>query len=183
MIVGRSNAPMPRLLIYPLSDHKPLLIHTSPNEISLPKPFRFKTFWTTLPQAARVIDVAWAKGFTLLSKNKNTKVALKNWYKNSVGQIQNKISHLKNLINDIQANTLDPNSAAGETMIQRDLDEFLKCEELLWKDKSKTRQMEEGDVNTHYFHVSTLIHRRYNPISRILDDNQRWITNRNDIDN
>lgn len=92
---------MPRLLIYPLSDHKPLLIHTSPNEISLPKPFRFKTFWTTLPQAARVIDVAWAKGFTLLSKNKNTKVALKNWYKNSVGQIQNKISHMKNLINDI----------------------------------------------------------------------------------
>lgn len=38
------------------------------------------------------------------------------------------------------------------------LDELLKCEEALWRDKAKTRWLEEGDSNTHLFHISTLIH-------------------------
>lgn len=65
----------------------------------------------------------------------------------------------------------------------RDLDDLYTREETLWRDKAKARWMEEGDANTHYFHLSTIIHRRYNRIHHILDSNNQWLSNRQLIGN
>lgn len=44
--------------------------------------------------------------------------------------------------------------------LQNHLDEVLKCEQILWWQKAKTRWLEEGDANTYFFYLSTIIHRR-----------------------
>jgi hypothetical protein len=52
----------------------------------------------------------------------------------------------------------------------------LKREQILWREKSKAAWMEESDANTHFFHLSTIIHRRYNTIDSILMLDNCWET-------
>lgn len=62
-----------------------------------------------------------------------------------------------------------------------ELNEVLKREEILWRDKAKSRWIEEGDANTRFFHLSTIIHRMYNTMHSILSTNNIWLTRRQDI--
>lgn len=41
------------------SDHRPLLLHTTPNQDSGPKPFKFESMWTRDPTTADVIANVW----------------------------------------------------------------------------------------------------------------------------
>lgn len=68
-----------------------------------------------------------------------------------------------------------------EKCMQRDLDILLEREEIFWKDKAKTRWIEDGDANTHFFHLSTIIHRRYNAINCVADENNNWLQSRQEI--
>lgn len=146
------------------SDHKPLLFQSSPKSKSYPKPFKFKTFWTTIPEVTFIIQKAWGRGHTLTSKIKNTKTALKQWNKVILGNIHTKIEHLKASVQNLQAQQQTDTSLTCEANAQLALDDLLKSNELIWKDKAKVRWMEEGDGNTPFFPLSTIIHRRYNAI-------------------
>lgn len=44
-----------------------------------------------------------------------------------------------------------------EKNFQVELDSFPKKEEFLWKEKTKEKWMEEGDFNSNYFHLTTII--------------------------
>lgn len=63
-----------------------------------------------------------------------------------------------------------------EENLQSALDEILKREEILWRDKAKMAGLEDGDANTRYFHLSTIIRRRYNNIDFLLNSSNSWIT-------
>lgn len=76
------------------SDHRHLLFNSNPISHSFPKPFRFEAMWLDHPNTSRIIHIAWAKGFSLLSKFKNTKTALKAWNKNIFSNLQHKIKQL-----------------------------------------------------------------------------------------
>lgn len=69
----------------------------------------------------------------------------------------------------------------AEELLQHELNEFLKREELLWRDKAKARWIKEGDANTHFFHLTTVIHRRFNSVNRILSHSNQWLSTREDI--
>ncbi|KAG8367512.1 hypothetical protein BUALT_Bualt16G0079600 [Buddleja alternifolia] len=53
----------------------------------------------------------------------------------------------------------------------KDLNELLKREEAMWRQQAKQKWIEEGDANTRFFHLSTIIHRRYNTIFSLRDSN------------
>lgn len=48
-------------------------------------------------------------------------------------------------------------------------------------DKAKARWYEEGDSNTRYFHLTTIIHRSHNSINRIQLSNSVWTNKREEI--
>lgn len=52
---------------------------------------------------------------------------------------------------------------------------------MLWRDNAKMRWIEEGDSNTHFFHLSTVIHRRHNHVSRIIGPQNNQLHDRSDI--
>lgn len=58
----------------------------------------------------------------------------------------------------------------------RDLDDLYHREELLWRDKAKARWLDEGDANTYYFHLTAIIHQRYDTINTILNDEHVWVS-------
>lgn len=163
------------------SDHCPLLLQTNPTVLRLPRPFRFESMWTLNHEAAEIIQAAWPQPLNILAKLKMTKLALKEWNKISFGHLQTKIKTLKDMIKEVQAGPQSSDHIHSKLMLSRELDALLLQEEMLWRDKAKARWTEDGDANTHYFHLTTIVHRNHNSIQRILTDRSIWISTREQI--
>lgn len=142
------------------SDHRPLLLELNPTIDNLPKPFKFESMWTLHPDTSYIITETWNRKPQFVSRLKNTKLALKEWNKRCFGNIQSNIKQLQTLINAHQEMPQTEEVIHEEKGLQRTLDLMLKNEEILWRDKAKARWIDEGDANTRFFHISTIIHRR-----------------------
>ena len=92
------------------------------------------------------------------------------WNKNQVGNIFTRKKILMARINGIQkAIASKPSSflLKLEVDLLRDLDLILNQEEELWALKSRVNWLVQGDRNTAFFHVSTLVRRKRNQIMAI----------------
>ncbi len=70
-------------------------------------------------------------------------------------------------INVIQSNPHSLSNAAKENVLQKALHEQLLREEVFWKQKSRELWLSCTDLNTKFFHASTVCRRRYNSISSL----------------
>lgn len=61
------------------------------------------------------------------------------------------------------------------------LGEELKREEQLWRQKSRVTWLTTPDLNTRFFHLSTIVRRRRNSIDALLDPNGQWLEGRESI--
>jgi hypothetical protein len=171
------------------SDHSPLLLNSNLLVQSLPRPFRFEAFWTRDPTCGIVIDEAWSAliagspSFCLTHKLKITKAAIKYWNKHYFGNIKSKLDSTLSLLDKVQQASSSDSNLAMELYLQELLDEYLKHEESLWKTKSRELCLTAYDLNTRFFHTSTLIRRRRNSISLLQTPNGGWLSNRTDIGN
>ena len=52
---------------------------------------------------------------------------------------------------------------------------------MIWKQKSRELWLKEGDRNTKFFHLSTIIRRRQNSITALKAENGQWVTGSNQI--
>jgi len=90
------------------SDHNPLLLDTSIPSPSLPRPFRFKEFWTRDPTCGIVIEEAWSNlilgspSYCLANKLKLTKTTIKYWNKHYFGDIRTKVDKTLSLLDITQ---------------------------------------------------------------------------------
>lgn len=61
------------------------------------------------------------------------------------------------------------------------LHEELRKEEDLWRTKSRETWLSTRDLNTKYFHTSTIIRRRRNSIEFLKTENEIWLSSREEI--
>lgn len=106
----------------------------------------------------------------------NFKSKVQVWNKEVFGHIS---PRKKELIARIAGIQRIPNPRPGlrvmETNLIQSLNEVLDQEELLWKQKSRLQWTMEGDRNTKFFHVSTLVRRHRNRVDA-LKINNHWCT-------
>jgi hypothetical protein len=171
------------------SDHNALLLNTVSTPYSLPKPFRFEEFWTKHPECRSVILAAWdsffsgSSAFILAKKLKSTKQALKIWNYWFFGNIQRNINSISQQIDDIQQSNFSSHLHREEIFLKQELDSLYIQEELLWKSKSRDTWLTCKDLNTRYFHMSTLIKRRRNAIDFLKLPSGAWVSDRRNIGN
>lgn len=145
--------------------------------------------WVRDESAARVITKAWSKGHTspsfphLMTKLKNTKIALKIWNRQIFGHIPIKIMELKQYIEELQSNLPTDVNFELESKTQWELDEILLRECILWKEKAKAQWLQENGVNTCFFHLTIVIHRSKNHIQYILANDNLKIEDYDQIAN
>lgn len=70
-----------------------------------------------------------------------------------------------------------------EARLRRELDEVLEQEELLWYQKSRVEWIKDGDRNTSFFHLSTVVRRWRNRIVSIKGDDNIWVHNKEEVQN
>ena len=77
----------------------------------------------------------------------------------------------------------DPSSAnlVMEASLSAKLNEWLEREELKWKQKSRELWLKDGDQNSNFFHLSTLVRRRRSQIADIKLEDGFWIHFRDQI--
>lgn len=57
----------------------------------------------------------------------------------------------------------------------------LQLEEIFWHQKSRVKWIKCGDLNTHFFHITTLVHRHRNQILRLKNDDGVWVSGQSGV--
>lgn len=96
---------------------------------------------------------------------------MKNWNKNTFGCCNRRIEQLHEELDAIQQYEPTTYNLNREISLQFELDEQLARKDLMWTQKSRELWVHEGDRNTKFFHLSTVIRRRKNHISAIKTPN------------
>ncbi|XP_023929264.1 uncharacterized protein LOC112040611 [Quercus suber] len=148
-----------------------------------------QVLWKNLMSVAELHNMPWvtAGDFNepLLSEDKfGGRAKAKEWNKNQFGNIFIRKKNFMSRLNDIQRGlALRPSYflVKLEDELLRDLDLILSQEEELWALKSKVNWMIQGDRNTTFYHVSTLVRWRRNQIMAIKNAVEDWICEEREI--
>ncbi|XP_061366392.1 uncharacterized protein LOC133309606 [Gastrolobium bilobum] len=68
-----------------------------------------------------------------------------------------------------------------EENLQQHLNTVLEEEELLWFQKSRHQWIVDGNSNTRFYHLNTIIRRNENKIARLKNDSNQWIEEPEDL--
>ena len=134
-----------------------------------------------------VVENAWqtrvegSHGFRLAKKLSVTSTDLVRWNKNSFGNTKEKIKDLQDKLLKIQQVVRTKGNLNLEASLNLELDEWLAKEDLWLRQNSRELWVKEGDCNSRFFHLSTIIRRKRNYISEIKLENGSWIRDREDI--
>jgi hypothetical protein len=118
-----------------------------------------------------------------LKKLKATKLALKFWNSQHFGNIQKKIASSLRQLDFLQQSSPSTLACEQEGLLQKSLDDLLIQEESLWKNKSREVWFTCKDLNTKFFHTSTIIKRRRNAIDFLKLPSGIWSSERQTIGN
>lgn len=162
------------------SDHNPLFI--SPNGFiplqSIARQFKFQATWLSHEKFRSFVEEKWCKNKGLMQALSSLATDLQVWNKEIFGNIFIQKRHLLARIAGVQS-SLSSRKDRGllklEAKLRLELDEILHREELLWYQKSPVDWLCDGDRNTTYFHLSTLIRRWRNNIASIKDGDGNWV--------
>lgn len=178
---------MVRILPRTYSDHAPVLIHTLriASRGRTKRPFRFEAAWLLDPRFHDVAKNSWL-GNNFADKIISLTNKVSKWNKESFGNIFRKKKWILGRIEGIQrAQSNQPMHSLQclEKDLIADYNNILNQEELLWFQKSRSKWLVEGDRNTKFFHLSTIIRRRRLKVTALKNDNNAWIEDPHEIGN
>lgn len=171
---------------YPItaSDHSPLLLSLFVSIEAAPKPFKFEGFWLQDDSCLGVVTKAWNSvggfgyGQMLFHKIRATRFALRRWNKYVFGNIQMAIRRVKGQLEYFQQAAPTSQNLYAAKQLSLELDEHLRREESLWRQKSREMWLVSSDLNTKFYHASTVIRRCRNQLMKLKTEESGWVSGR-----
>ncbi|KAL4394223.1 uncharacterized protein [Arachis hypogaea] len=155
------------------SSHHPLVINTKPQaNTRIEKPFRYEAMWSMHPGHKEFIKQAWDSNQPLKIVLNGTTRQLIKWNKDVFGHVRRQKRKIINRIEGIQrASSYEKNPFLEklEAKLNKELEDILDKEKILWIQKSRDLWVVDEDHNTRYYHTRTVIRRRRNKILKLKD--------------
>lgn len=103
------------------------------------------------------------------------------WNKTHFGKVQQQISDAWKKLEEVQKLEPTEENLSTEANLCDHLQELLKREEIIWRQKSRVQWLTSFDLNTRSFHLSTIIKMRCNSIDFLKNENGEWLFGREEI--
>lgn len=107
---------------------------------------------------------------------------MKLWSRHELGDRKKQVDRLMEELRNIKQCHLHSVDGDRIKKIEKRLDAILMDEEIYWKQRSKADWLKEGDRNTKIFHAKASLRKRKNKIWGILDEDEKWIEEVEDIE-
>ena len=140
------------------SDHKPILIYLNGIPKIRQKPWRFEHIWLTEEGCKEAIEEAWvyeANGHAMTrveGKIGRCQSKLTWWSRMAIGNITQQLKEKKEQLCKAEDATVNGKSMSRLFRLKREINDLLSKEEKLWRQRSCTLWLHEGDGNTTFFH-------------------------------
>ncbi|KAL8511368.1 hypothetical protein ACS0TY_017963 [Phlomoides rotata] len=160
-----------------ISDHCPLILEDGLIDWG-PKPSRFSNAWLLHPSFKDSLISMWQNlniggrgSFIVKEKFKSLKIGLREWSKNTFGNLDQRIeSNKQELLNlDLLDDTfgLEMDEIDRRRDLMRDIFWDCSLRQNILCQKAKIQWIKQGDVNTHYFHKCINARRKANDLSAV----------------
>ncbi|CAN1248244.1 hypothetical protein LINPERPRIM_LOCUS6657 [Linum perenne] len=162
------------------SDNRPILIHCPVNLVPHLNswPFLFVAAWLEHESFLPTIQSAWRSNDPTPAALKALQNKLHRWNKDIFGNIFERkkqlVLHLGNLESLNEERPTDF-SLDLEMKVRRELETTLWQENVLWRKKSRSNWISDGDRNTRFFHIATMKRRKHNKITGLRDEAGSWV--------
>ena len=174
----------PRARVLHLSVHRsdcvPIMLDIEGEVASWPKPFWFEAMWTLDDTSRNVVERAWGRqvngsaAFRDSQKLKSTKVGLRVWNQSHFGNVRNKLKALKGTLKHVQTLPMTYENVQLEHELCHRIEEEEQRSFMHWFQKARELRLLDKDCNIHFFHLSTIVKRRFDSIE-FLKVGGNWI--------
>ncbi|XP_026428918.1 uncharacterized protein LOC113324828 [Papaver somniferum] len=171
------------------SDHCPILLDPSPNDVCSAKNWKFFECWLRDKTCKDQITNSWSKqfrgspGFVLDKKLSDTRRELSNWNRNTFSNIQGNLKVLHQQLSDLQQPT---ENGSDNTLLVQDVEknikEWHKREEVFYRKKSREVFFNEVDQITKHFHLQANKRRAKNRIESLKRQDRSWCSRKNQLE-
>jgi hypothetical protein len=171
------------------SDHKCLRLEFEPRNLaSHPrKPFRFEEIWTSDVGCEATIQEAWDKNrdgtsmFQVVNKLKDCKKGLGKWSRRHFGNVTRQLFEKRQQLKEAEVSALQGGSMDRLKSLKYEVNFLLEKEERMWRQKSRSSWLKDGDQNTRFFHGRASQRRRRNKIVGLRDNSRVWKEDKDEV--
>jgi len=140
------------------------------------KPKRFEQLWAQDKESILIVKKAWFthQGDSSMKLN-YTLYQIHNWGRHKYGNIAHNIKQLQNYLETLKHVIPTTTTLLKIRQTEENLEDLLKQEELWWAQRAKVNWLQNGDIDTKYFHQKASIRKRKNTIYSIQDESgNKW---------
>ena len=143
------------------------------------RPFRFQATWLNHEKFHEFVMTNWVSSAPIVPFLKSFASKIQTWNRDEFYNIFRRKSELWARLEGIQKRLAQGGHThllKLEEKLRQEMEVVLNDEEMLWFQKSRLEAISEGDRNTRYFHLSTIIRRKRNRVDALLDEQGNWVT-------
>jgi hypothetical protein len=144
--------------------------------------------WEREPSLAAAVQEAWSRripGSDLGAVEQSFNEVMNNlqrWRRTHFKSIPKEIERKRIILEELRPLT-DDASVAARIGLEKEMDELLYREEIMWMQRSRIAWLREGDRNTKYFHRRASWRRRKNKIRRLKREDGSWTSDPGEMEN
>jgi hypothetical protein len=173
------------------SDHKCLHLEFEPcNQPQYSrKPFRFEEIWTSDSGCEATVQAEWDKWsdgtamFQVWNKLKNCKKGLGKWSRLHFGNVTRQLVEKRHQLQEAEVNAIQGGGLDILKKLKSEINFLLEKEERMWRQRSRTSWLKDGDRNTRYFHGQASQRRRRNRITSLRNNDGEWMDTKDEVVN
>lgn len=170
------------------SDHLPLLLKFGGKlEYRKKKVFRYEAMWEREGTLQPTVEENWNSVKTATNLREvqeklcTMHQCLSRWSSYKIGSITRQTNKLRQRLEVLMNKTPNLQTDKEIKKVAEELDELLLREEIMWRQRSRSTYLREGDRNIDWFHRQATWRRKTNTISKLRNNKGQWIEEKGEL--